>query len=280
MTVFNTGYATIDEAWGDISGKKKKKKVTQDPVCDLYEMKGNSSSYSETDLVNYNYDKSRYQRTYKDTPEVKNIALDDNYGYNSSSNAGGNSGSSIGGTMVPTSLFEKQFEVRHPQSFEMECPTDYMVKQTKNKLYDDTDDNYSPEPRQRSPPQGPHQGPPHGASQAPPPMQYSTQTQPKERFYNESDDEINYLRDDQPVRSDLNQRARYNKQESRYIDEKEDDSSDEDEYYERKNSKAERKNKSKTSLVYLDIILYILSGIILIFLLEQFVRIGINMQMV
>jgi len=270
MTVFNTGYATIDEAWGDISGKKKKKKVTQDPVCDLYEMKGNSSSYSETDLVNYNYDKSRYQRTYKDTPESKTIATDDSYGY-------GSSGGANSGTMVPTSLFEKQFEVRHPQSFEMECPTDYMVKQTKNKLYDETDDNYTPEPRQRGPYQGAHQGPPREVSQA---SQSATQsaTQFKEQFYN--DDEMNYLRDDQPVRSDLNPKARYSKQESRYIEEKEDDSSDEDEYYERKNNKTERKNKNKTSLVYLDIILYILSGIILIFLLEQFVRIGINMQMI
>lgn len=266
MTVFNTGYATIDEAWGDISGKKKKKKVTQDPVCDLYEMKGNSSSYSETDLVNYNYDKSRYQRTYKDTPESKTIDTDDSYGYGSS--AGVNSG-----TMVPTSLFEKQFEVRHPQSFEMECPTDYMVKQTKNKLYDETDDNYAPEPRSRAPPQGPHQGPPNGASQAPPHVSQSQSgpppsTQAKERFYN-------YHEDDRPY---------YSKYENRYMEEKdekdEEDENDNDEYYERKNSKNDRKSKNNPSLVYLDIILYILSGIILIFLLEQFVRIGINMQMV
>jgi hypothetical protein len=255
MTVFNTGYATIDEAWGDISGKKKKKKVIQDPVCDLYEMKGNSSSYSETDLVNYNYDKSRYQRTYKDTSESKNIDTDDSYGYGSS--AGVNSG-----TMVPTSLFEKQFEVRH----EMECPTEYMVKQTKNKLYDETEDSYTPEPRTRPPPQGPRQGPPSGASQAPPVPPPATQT--KERFHN----------------NDEYEQPRYSKYESRYMEEKQSEDygrdNDHDEYYERKNSKSERKNNSKSNLVYLDIILYILSGIILIFLLEQFVRIGINMQMV
>lgn len=43
MTVINTNYSTLEEAWGgnfvNKSGKKKKSRYVQDPLCDLYAKK-------------------------------------------------------------------------------------------------------------------------------------------------------------------------------------------------------------------------------------------------
>jgi hypothetical protein len=249
MTVFNTGYATLDEAWGDISGKKnKKKKVNQDPICDLYEMKGNSSSYNETDLVNYNYNKNKSQRSYNDKPETKNVNIDTSSNSYEATN-----------TNLPKSLFEKQFEISHPQSFEMDNPREYMVKtgcesNSNNRddegdyIYEDEKPKYKPNPK---------------IYQEQETYQETRPKQkPKETYYDYTDTETD-TEDERP------RYAKKNIKQERYVYD------DEEEYnYKRSN----RSNKS--SNMYLDIILYILSGIILIFLLEQFVRIGINMQMI
>jgi hypothetical protein len=232
MTVFNTGYATLDEAWGDISGKKKKKKVNQDPICDLYEMKGNSSSYNETDLINYNYNKNKSQRTYNDKQETKNVNINIDEANNN----------------LPKSLFEKQFEISHPQSFEMDNPREYMVKtscESKSNNRDDEGDYVYEDEKPKT-----YQE-----------TKQETKHKPKETYYDYTDTE-----DEQP-----RQPKRVIKQE-RYLYE-----DDEDDYY---NERINSRRSTKSSNMYLDIILYILSGIILIFLLEQFVRIGINMQMI
>ena len=74
MTVFNTSYSSIDEAWGDsylspsLQKKQKKKKSPpqSDPICDLYEMGNNS--YNDNDIVSYankyyeKYEKGKYQK--------------------------------------------------------------------------------------------------------------------------------------------------------------------------------------------------------------------------
>lgn len=77
MTVYNTGYSTLEDAWGNSylspnlhKNKKPKKKTAShppsDPICDLYEM-GNSH-YSENDLLSFanryyeKHEKAKYQK--------------------------------------------------------------------------------------------------------------------------------------------------------------------------------------------------------------------------
>lgn len=74
MTVFNTSYSSLDEAWGDsylspnLQKKSKKKKAppATDPLCELYEM-GNPH-YQENDLISFankyyeQHEKANYQK--------------------------------------------------------------------------------------------------------------------------------------------------------------------------------------------------------------------------
>ena len=241
-------YATLAEVWGDdLTGKKKKKSnKNMDAICDLYNMKESSSAYSETDLVNYTYDKNKTQRTLKDIPHEKYNMIDNEHEIYESKK-------------VPNSLFENQFSLKHPQSFEMDDPKEYMVRSckldddsnypnediiTKPKLYHDYDEQQQQHQRQ------------HKILQ--------------ESYYSDTDNDDEtiprkHVRQERGLRQERGVRQERKKE---YFYE----TDDEDEY------KPKQKQGKRGSLVYLDIILYILSGIILIFLLEQFVRIGINMQ--
>lgn len=277
MTVFSMGYSEINEAWGDMAGKKKKKK-NQDPICDLYEMKGNSSAYSETELINYAYDKSRNQRTYSDRPqETKKVVI--------------NREEDMFETKpLPNSLFEKQFEVKHPGDFAVEDPKEYMVKAcpatTGQSRYDsdsrtdDGDDIWDDEmvrmqrkhvedEKSRVYPESPPSTPRITFDEMPSRRQVRDErnVRTKETYY----DDFAYDTDEEPLPPP---RQRKVKQETRRHTYTDDESDIESEY----SSYVPKKRKPK--FVYLDILLYVLSGIILIFLLEQFVKIGINMQMV
>lgn len=256
MTVMNTGYATIEEAWGDMSGRRKKKKASQDPICDLYETKGSSSAYTETDLVNYAYDKSKTQRTYNDRPETKKaVVREESEHYETKA--------------LPNSLFEKQFDIRHPGNFETDDPKDYMIRACPSsrgredegdKIYDDE----AIKNRRRAS---------HAEDESAPARVSEERTRapaPKETYYaSETDDEY-----------EAPQKRRYERERVRERERvfQEDEQSDVEHEYKDYAKKYAEKRKPK--FVYLDIVLYVLSGIILIFLLEQFVRIGINMQMV
>ncbi len=261
MTGFNIGYAEITEAWGDLSGKSKKKKKQQDPICDLYEMKG---AYSEMDLVNY--DKNKYQRMVRDKPIKKSADELDNYE----------------SKQLPNSLFEKQFELKHPQNFDMEDPKEYMVRSceqkntptrqdySQNDLYDQTEQEsyeYSkPKPRQ------------------------STQEYPeyqKSRQFNQEHPKIKqeYMVSDNESHQEYvyEDKEQYNSDtESEYYVPRRKIKQERRKYYEDSDNEYDypeiHKKPKKQKFVYLDILLYVLSGIILIFLLEQFVKIGINMQ--
>lgn len=246
MVGFNYGYAPLNEVWGDMSGKKKKKSKSppQDPICDLYEMKGNSSAYSETELVNYVYDKARNQRTYNDKQPRSGsvVVVDQEEVYDSKP--------------LPKSLFESQFDIKHPGNFDMEDPKEYMVRACSASRDDEGE--------------------------------YFEDEAPKKKVYNRQWEQPAYdsdIEDERPKRVAKESfyeeeeerpapRKTYTKQERRrYIDETD------DEYVSGPVPKNKQK-QSKPRYVYLDILLYVLSGIILIFLMEQFVRIGINMQMV
>lgn len=54
--VYNNNYCSIEDAWGNLTGPlpskdKKKKKKSRDPICELYDMSANAS-YNDLDLVN------------------------------------------------------------------------------------------------------------------------------------------------------------------------------------------------------------------------------------
>lgn len=252
MTVFNVGYSSIEDAWGDMAGRKKKKKAPpQDPVCDLYEMKGNSSAYSETDLINYAYDKSRSQRTYNNETVTKKATVDkDVFEINDSKG-------------LPKSLFEKQFEVKHPDNFEMEDPKEYMVRACKAPhTNDESDDVYDDEvvkQNLRSAAQAyVHQESSDVEDETP-------RVRRRGRFY--TTDESDVEPEHEPPRH-----ARKPRPHQRRVYQEEDTDVESEYDYPRRRRQPQQKH------VYLDIILYLISGIILIFLLEQFVRIGINMQ--
>ena len=133
MTVFNTGYCTIDEAWGDLTSKTKKdparrRKPPTDPICELYEAKANSS-YNETDLVRFandyydKMDKSKYQRNMRTQsmafeeeerePTPKHVVIKkDQARYDATDSKTPN-----------RALFEKQFEIKLPPIYDGgECP--------------------------------------------------------------------------------------------------------------------------------------------------------------
>ena len=349
MTVFNTGFCTIDEAWGDLTSKQKnkKKKTPQDPICDLYESKVNSSNYSDTDLVRFaneyydGYDKSKYQRNMKTQSMAyenlereqspKNLTIkknQNNYDITRSPDAE---------TQQPrrnnsSTLFEKQFEMKLPPLYDGECSGNIMPSEEpripsfrgahpepviqeeflrqsrtpKANLYDDYWDDedsermfmgissnaptysevnaeqnivkpssmYKP-PIQERPvnsnsatfmetfTSGKDLSPPTYSERPPnqpPPRRYSTGeecTNPRNRN--------SYAEDERPNPRNRNS---YAEDERQYFMDDYDDSYGGYQTYKKKTA----------SLQILDLILYVISGIILIFLLEQFVKIGINMQ--
>jgi hypothetical protein len=71
MTVLSSNYSSIEDAWGylnpELQPKNQKKKKNKDPICELYNSKGSSSVYTDTDLVAYTnkynelYNKSDFQ---------------------------------------------------------------------------------------------------------------------------------------------------------------------------------------------------------------------------
>ena len=260
MGGFNYAYAELSEVWGnDMTNKrnKKNKKVPQqDPICDLYESKQSSNAYSETELVNYAYDKSRNQRTYKNVPERKSVDVyKDQDDYEAKP--------------LPKSLFEKQFEVRQPQDFDVEDPKEYMVRTCKGENDYELTKRYENEeiiqkPRLRT-----------TQEQESDFEEYLPQEKPKkptrqEYYYTSTESDEN----EEPEYMPPPPRKVRQERKKRYVEPETDYESDYEEEYQMKKPR----NKKKNGLAFLDILLYVLSGIILIFLLEQFVKIGINLQ--
>jgi hypothetical protein len=202
-------YATIEEAWGgDLSGRRKKKTKTQDPICELY-------AQSQVDLVNNSnaqFEKSKHQRNMKplaNSSETdretfdKKIVIDEDKKYYDISDKPNH---------ISSSLFEKQFEIQHPKMYDEDddCSSDKefeIIKQKVNKVYDEEEEDLEQYVYKK---------------------QLSPRPQKKVQYYDDYLEEFGY-------------------------------------------------EQKKTKLVYLDLLLYIISGIILIFLLNQFVEIGKNM---
>jgi len=352
MTVSNTAYCSIDEAWGDLSNKprNKKKKSPQDPMCDLYDAKINSN-YSDTDLVRFaneyydSFDKSKYQRNMKTQsmayetlerePSPKNLTIKKNQNVYDITNS-----EQPQNRKKPnnSALFEKQFEMKlpplydngdecimpseesrtpsfrgaHPQPISRDeyvkpirdtqrrIVNDEEWRMSKNRdlkpnsnLYDsdyegcmwDEEENrnfmgmaanmptYSEVNGEQNliRPSSVYKAPMQENntfmeaftsgkelySESPDPVYTETRPRPSRRYSSPEEEHNQHTRHE-----------RYNSQEDRphFFD-------DYDDAYGFKSYK-----KKTSNLQILDLILYIISGIILIFLLEQFVKIGINMQ--
>lgn len=211
MTVTSTNYCSIDEAWGDLTGGKKKdnkrrKQPVQDPICDLYESRANTSAYSaENDLVRfandyYNRSSNGQENNIRETtPKTVKINAAESMYDLSSNNAN-------------KSVFEKQFEMKLPP------------------MYDVKEEAEADEEEEVMPPM------------------------PKVD-----------MRRQQPMPSTTPQIDTYNNFDN----------------YDESSNYQEMKRHHYTrysNLQILDLILYVVSGIILIFLLEQFVKIGIHLQ--
>lgn len=311
MTVINTSYCSIEEAWGDMTTpppskrkdvqQKKKRMQPQDPICELYENKVKNQSYgSETDLVrfaNEYSDKSRFQRSMRPLPNTSGYVKDE-IEYNPKAVAivpdrskYDVSDQNKGPKQPNVSLFEKQFEMKLPPLYDGgDCPSFITQEEThediqyllprkhnttseegffnpnfdeypnfKTNVYqedDDVEDEFSQYVNEEST-QVQQQVRPQYRTR--PPSQQTPQTfqestnQPRPRSSNKTIE---------PWEESKRQHV---------FKEIDDEDYDFPTMYKKKSQSPELK--------YLDLILYIISGIILIFLLEQFVRIGINMQL-
>lgn len=319
MTVFNTGYCTIDEAWGDLTSKpknNKKKKSPQDPICDLYESKTNSSSYTDSDLVKFaneyydKYDKSKYQRNMKTQsmayeevdrePLEKSLVIkpkQNTYDVSTESRAPSKNNNS--------SLFEKQFEMKLPPLYDTgdECPmpssdndihkfrgqniqqvTDEEWNINKPNLYDDDKDRMftgSSSQMGTYAEVGDEHNLINSSSDYKAPIKNTTYMErfsegegiPQRRTYDEDERIRTYGEDVRGQRRSYAEDERGSQRRTPAEDEKTHFFDEYDEAYNYQSYK-----KKNANLQILDLILYIISGVILIFLLEQFVKIGINMQ--
>lgn len=224
MTVYNTSYSSIDEAWGDSylapplqksKSKKKKQPPASDPICELYDM--GSNAYTENDIVSYankfyeKHDKSKYQIPRMNTrePGVKRVdfPVDDNddYAY-----------------------------VDVPQMMNDE-PTDELKR-----LYMNSHSMFEDQPAPKSASSSSLPAPPP----EPPSSSHVTEV-------------VEVPREDIPsTRNSLRNKILYDTHEY-YVGD------DDPDFY-----------KKNANFNHFDVILYVISGIILIFMMEQFVKIG------
>lgn len=270
MTVINTNYCTIDEAWGggDMANKKEKRKKTNvDPICDLYNNKKmQQNNYTDTDLArfaNEYYDKNRYQRntsppkdTYEEivrekTPKRVTIKPEQTY-YKSQPNTNN------------SSLFEKQFEIKLPplyDSIDGECPE--ISKTIMNELPTDnvTNDEIT---RFVTRAEEDNNGNDFNEDEL---IQQYKRTVQEAHIPEPEHEKIVFQRNVRNILTD--------DEDERIVQEKPRKTINPYFMHE-----LDLIKETTSTFQFFDIILYIISGIILIFLLEQFVKIGINMQRV
>lgn len=201
MTVLSSNYSSIEDAWGylnpELQPKNQKKKKNKDPICELYNSKGNSSVYTDADLVAYT---NKYNELYNKSDFQNPI---------------GTRGRESNPKHIDLPISPSGPETR----MDLESSFDFQPSQLVKEEYD------LPKPPSHRV---------HG--------EYASQ----EQEYNITDEERTYPENYFPRTSQEYGLPQHHK----YID------------YE------------KNDINYLDLLLYIISGIILIFLLEQFVKLG------
>jgi hypothetical protein len=233
MTVFNTNYSTLEQAWGESylspslqkKSKKKKPPPQSDPICDLYEMGNNN--YTENDIVSYankfyeKHEKGKYQKprmlSREKNPKVVDFEYDDGL------NVGAPFNSDV--SMQMKRMMDDE-ESQRPNR----------LKQIYSGSADDSDEDDTPQVRNNVTFKLPPAGPPRD-----------------ERADEEDANDINYVL---PQRSSTRDRVLYDTHEY-YVGDEDPD------FY-----------KRNANFNYFDVVLYVISGIILIFMMEQFVKIG------
>jgi hypothetical protein len=250
--VYNNNYCSIEDAWGNLtdpvpSKDRKKKKKVRDPICDLYEM-STSGNYNELDIIKASndfekYNKSKYQRDRQAGRERKKyVTIDANMFDNE-----------------PTPLYEQKV------SDDMD-----LEKQFNNAMYS----AQCSKSNIKMPDLESH---------------FNPITRPS--LDEEADDESEA--DFQEFKSILDKKM---KTEStamtvpRHLPQTEDFSDDEDTPPPHRRQPKQvveeqfvdddvfiRKSQ-KNTMPFMDLMLYIVSGVILIFVMEQFVKIGIVLQ--
>ena len=73
MTVFNTNYSSIEDAFGYLNPElqpKGKKKKNRDPICELYNSRAHQNTYTDADLVSYTnrYQEEKYNKAPYQSP--------------------------------------------------------------------------------------------------------------------------------------------------------------------------------------------------------------------
>jgi hypothetical protein len=213
MTVFNTSYTTIDEAFGFLNPElqqkpQKMKKKNKDPLCELYNQRWQQQPYTDTDLVTYanqyRYNKTDFQNQTVNGRENKSKYVDLSEGVRQE--------------------YESNYDFQPSKMIEQESYN------TKQESYHPTQESY------------------HSSQESYHPTQESYHPTQESYVPTEQEKYRNVFDEDAMVRALA----------KKYMTEQNEDKGH--------------------SLNYIDLILYIISGIMLIFMMEQFVRIGIYMQ--
>jgi hypothetical protein len=253
MTVFNTGYSTIDEAWGEsylspsLQQKRKKKNrdsppKQSDPICDLYAM-GNTH-YADDDIISYANQYYEQHDTHNKVHYQKPMMRDRENREN-----------------------RKSFQIRDESVYAYGAPYDYDmsgnpgqvdrgVQGTQGSQSNQSSQSNQERESRRMPYQQDDQN-----DQSDQPMEERKRNMPVYTY--EMDEPTPELSMREPQYAPVVQ-SRRNK---RYDSQEYYMGSEDPDYY-RRNS----------GFNMMDISLYIISGIILIFMMEQFVKIGLLLQ--
>lgn len=246
MSVMNA-YATLEEAWGsNFDDKKRKKKVISDPICGLYAQNNAQDNYSD-------YSKVRFQRSTLPQKSSQGEYREPELRITSNK-------------PVQNNLFEKQFQTNLPDLYDEKCSqmktntngtkikdlnnTETGIVEQQKYIYDYP--NIEPEA--------------YGDNIVSSEFNGSTIDIFNKKYNNfmEEESENCVIQENVTVPEERLVKRQYIPEET----------------YNHKFFEEEGiNNKSKNNTIkMLDLMLYIISGIILIFIMDQFVKIGIQMN--
>lgn len=208
MTVFNTNYTSIDEAFGFLNPElqqsvksQKPKKKNKDPLCELYNQRWQQQPYTDTDLVSY-ANQYRYNKTNFQNQSVIGRESSPKYVDLSDGHSDGPSHAST--NQETRQEYESNYDFQPSKFVEHEGNLDHKIKDEES---------------------------------------YQTHSEQESQ---------------RPLPSVYDEDAMVKMLAKKYM--------------------GDYHNDKSNSLNYIDLVLYIISGIMLIFMMEQFVKIGMYMQ--
>ena len=306
MTIINTGYSTLQDAWGeDFNKKKKTKKTKNDPLCDLYSKQfakslppyttskthNTSPNYpKEFKLNQHDYDKyygysdaKQFQRTRK---ELRN------------SNANNNKKKfNIDGYLDKKYIYST---VNHdePEHNEYHPQQKYNVISRKNMKNSKKSNSKSHKNQHAKTIHKCHVSKLPNTEEKFERMYYPKQDTHDKNEYIEIDEKLNNYLEEEEEEEEEEETQQSRQHINNMLDEELNDDLDEEDLdeedlneedideeqypkikkYTLVKNKNKNKNKNQNERQFLDTAIYSLSGVILIFMMEQFVQIGINMK--